>query len=124
MPTLDTKRLAAVCNRLHSNRSYFQRLSGVSRLHVAAVWRHSAESSCCTSNSSALPCRRAYILHLHAVRLCCLVAFASVGHYGSTHPCYCRRGDMAHFLALYSLLGIPGKLPEVLTHVHLPGAGH
>ena len=28
------------------------------------------------------------------------------------------------FLALYSLLGITGKLPEVLTRVHLPGAGH
>ena len=28
------------------------------------------------------------------------------------------------FLALYSLLGITAKLPEVLTRVHLPGAGH
>ena len=28
------------------------------------------------------------------------------------------------FLALYSLLGITGKLPEVLTRLHLPGAGH
>ena len=28
------------------------------------------------------------------------------------------------FLAAYSLLGITGKLPEVLPRIHLPGGGH
>jgi len=50
--------------------------------------------------------------------------FLQSGITGARIPTTAGEATWLIFLAVYSLLGITGKLPEVLSRIHLPGAGH